>query len=382
MPSAQASVMETLRLTDLSEHPRNAGLAGYAAIGAWRRTAYLGLIAGREILTALPRDVARALTRALRSRSAAPLRIDTGVRADAGATRIALYVHYSATGLISQMVRYQLEVLNQLGFSVVFISMASHIPEADWDAVRQRAAVVVQRPNFGLDFGAWRDLLPEVQRRWSVPGELLLANDSVLGPIHPLKPVIDAMRAGGDGLFGLTESLQNGPHLQSYMLMARGVPAVADLMCFMQKLHISHSKWLLVRMGEVRLSRWMRRRGHRVAALFGYDRLVRAAVADPEERRRLQAVYPRLQDLSEMSTGAAIATLHRWPLNPTHHFWRVLTTQFSYPFLKTELIQRNPARLPAVTEWQTLVPADSPCPLSVIEAHLATLEAPSGTDPR
>ena len=219
--------------------------------------------------------------------------------------------------------------------------------------------------------------MPEIRRRWPVPLELLLANDSVLGPIHPLAPAIEAMRAGGDGLFGLTESLQGGPHLQSYMLLARGAPAVEDMMRFVQDLHVSSSKWILVRMGEVRLSRWMRRRGHRVAALFGYERLTRATIADPEERKRLQATYRRLQNLEQLSTEAAIAALHRWPLNPTHHLWRVLVTQFDFPFLKTELIRRNPVRLPGVAEWRTLVPPDSPCPPEVIEAHLATLEAPN-----
>ena len=137
--------------------------------------------------------------------------------------------------------------------------------------------------------------MPEVRRRWPHPDELILANDSVLGPIHPLAPVIDTMRAGGEGLFGLTESLQGGPHLQSYFLLARGKAAVADLMGFLQTLYVSHSKWLLVQMGEIRLARWMRRRGHRVAAVFGYDRLVQAAVADPAERRRLMGSSAKLR---------------------------------------------------------------------------------------
>ena len=42
--------------------------------------------------------------------------------------------------------------------------------------------------------------------------------------------------------------------------------------------------------------------------------------------------------------------LHEWPLNPTHHLWHVLATKFQSPFLKTELILRNPGRLP---EWRT-----------------------------
>jgi lipopolysaccharide biosynthesis protein len=330
---------------------------------------YHAFVAVREVLTAIPLDLPRALRGPL-----VQFRMDPGVRPDPGATRIALYVHYSPSGCISEMVRCHLRLLRALGFSVVFISMSDRIVEHDWQAVRDLAALVVQRRNFGLDFGAWRDLMPEIRRRWSVPHELLLMNDSILGPIHPLAPTIDTMRAGGDGLFGMTESLQGGPHLQSYLLLARGLPAVEDLMRFVRNLYVSHSKWLLVRMGEVRLSRWMRRRGHRVAALFSYDRLVRATVADPTERRRLQVVYRRLRNLDQISNDDAVRALYHWPLNPTHHLWRVLAKQFDYPFLKTELIRRNPARLPGVTEWRTIVPPNSPCSLPVIEAHLATLE--------
>jgi hypothetical protein len=364
-------VIEKLLLTDLGAVAGDPGLSRFPVFSPWRRVLYHSYVAVREVLTALPHDVARAL----RNDKTVIFRIEPGIRPDADATRIALYVHYSATGQISEMVRCQLQLLGRQRFSIVFISMAERIPDADWQAVRQLAALVVQRPNFGLDFGAWRDLLPEVRRRWSIPQELLLANDSVLGPIHPLAPAIATMRTGGDGLFGLTESLQGGAHLQSYMLLASGVAAVKDLMHFVQTLKVSHSKWLLVRMGEVRLSRWMRRRGHRVAAVFGYDRLVRAAVTDPEERRRLQIAYRRFESLELLSTEAAVATLYRWPLNPTHHLWRVLATRFDYPFLKTELIRRNPAHLPGVTEWKQLVPPDSPCPLAMLEAHIATLES-------
>jgi hypothetical protein len=213
-----------------------------------------------------------------------------------------------------------------------------------------------------------------------VPRELLLANDSVLGPIFPLRPLIDEMREGGDGLFGLTESLQNGPHLQSYMLLARGIPAVEDLMRFCQGLYIGHSKWLLVRLGEVRLSQWMRRRGHRVAALFGYDRLVQATVADPEDLEDLKVVFRRVENLDQLPTDAVIAALHRWPLNPTHHLWRVLVKKFNFPFLKTELIRRNPTRLSRVAEWQSVVPSGSSCSLEMLEAHLTTLE--TSKDPK
>jgi hypothetical protein len=363
---------EPPRLTDL--HEATPGLRrvahGYATSGTWPRVVYRAATVGWEIMAALPRDALRAMRPI-----SEPLRMEDGIQPAPDATRIALYVHYSATGQISRMVRYQLGLLGQFGCAIVFISTAAHIPEEDWQAARGLCALVVHRENFGRDFGAWHDLMPEVRRRWPHPDELILANDSVLGPIHPMAPVIEAMRAGGDGLFGLTESLQGGPHLQSYLLLARGKAAVADLMHFLQTLYVSHSKWLMVQMGEIRLTRWMRCRGHRVAAVFGYDRLVKAAVADRAELRRLMGSHAKLRDLDKRPADQAAALLHQWPLNPTQHLWHVLATNFSDPFVKTELVLRNPGRLPKVEDWRAVVPPDSPCPLPILQAHLETMTA-------
>jgi Rhamnan synthesis protein F len=365
-------VTEPLHLTDLREASPGVRRVthGYATSGTWKRVVYRVAMVGREVLAALPRDALRAIRPV-----AAPKRIEDGVDPAPEATRIALYVHYSATGQVSEMVRYQLGLLGQFGFTIVFISMAARIPEDDWQTVRQLCALVVQRENFGRDFGAWHDLMPEVQDRWRRLDELMLANDSVLGPIYPLAPVIEAMRSGGNGLFGLTESLQGGPHLQSYLLLARGEAAVRDLTGFVQRMYVSHSKWLLVQMGEIRMARWMRRRGHRVAAVFGYERLAQAAVADPAERRRLIGSNAKLRDLERLPAEEASALLHEWPLNPTQHLWHVLATKFGDPFVKTELVLRNPGRLPGVEAWSAVVPPDSPCPLPMLQAHLATMAA-------
>lgn len=342
---------------------------GYATSGTWKRVIYRAATVGQEVLAALPRDAMRAIRPV-----AVPLRMENGVRPEPDATQIALYVHYSPSGRVSEMVRSQLALLGQFGFAIVFISMAARIPEEDWQAVRGLCALLIQRENFGRDFGAWHDVMPEVRRRWPHPDELMLANDSVLGPIHPLAPVIETMRAGGEGLFGLTASLQGGPHLQSYLLLTRGRMAAADLMMFLATLHVSHSKWLLVQMGEIQLGRWMRRRGHRVAAVFGYDRLVQAAVADPAERRRLMRSHAKLRDLDRLPAHKAEALLHDWPLNPTQHLWHVLATKFDGPFVKTELVLRNPGRLPGVDGWPAVVPPDSPCPLAMLQAHLEMMK--------
>lgn len=364
---------EPLCLTDL--HEESPGLRrlahGFATSGSWLRLLKRAVFLGSELLRALPYDVPRLLTR----RFSGFLRMEAGIEPRPEAKRLALYVHYSPNGAVSDMVRYQLALLEQAGFAIVFISMAARIPDADWQAVRGLCALVIQRRNFGRDFGAWQDVLPEVRRRWGVPEELMLVNDSVLGPIRPMTPVLETMRAGGEGLFGLTESLQGGPHLQSYMLLARGQAVAADLMRFVESMFVSHSKWLLIQLGEIRLSRWMRGQGHRVAAVFGYDRLVRAVLEDPDERERLTASNWHLRGLDRLSEDQGSALLGDWPLNPTHHLWHILAARFDFPFLKTELVVRNPGHLPDIGEWPTLVRSDSPCPVPMLRAHLATVGA-------
>lgn len=326
---------------------------------------------GLEIAGALPRDLRRRL-----GGGVPPLRrLEAGVAPRPEATSVALYVHYAGSGQVSEMVRIQLAGLATAGFAIVFITMAETVPEADWQAARQHCALVAQRRNFGRDFGAWQELAAEARQRWPAATELLLANDSVLGPILPLPPVLDALRSGGEGLFGLTESIQGGPHLQSYFLLARGAAATGDLFGFLAAMRMSHSKWLVVQRGELRLARWMRGRGHRVAALFGYHRLVAAALAEAPERARLAASHPLLRGLEALPPAEREALLLSQPLNPTHHFWHALVGQLGFPFLKTELIRRNPGRLPGIEGWRALLPPAAPCPVPVIEAHLRIMDA-------
>jgi hypothetical protein len=360
---------EPYRLTELDagDPGLRRAVHGYSTAGTWRRLIRRAAELGGEIAAGLPRDALRRL------RPGPPplLRVEAGTDPRPNARSVALYVHYSPSGQVSGMVLRQLAGLAAEGFAVVFVTMAAGVPEADWQAVRARAALVVQRRNFGLDFGAWRDVAPEAARRWPAAEEVLLANDSVLGPIRPLAPMLAALRGGGPGLFGLTESIQGGAHLQSYFLLARGTAVVADLQHFLAAMRLSHSKWLVVRRGELRLARWMRGRGHRVAALFGYRRLVAATLADADERARLAASHPLLRGLEAMAPAARAELLRHQPLNPTHHLWQALVRRLGFPFLKTELVRRNPGRLPGVDEWPALLPPDAPCPAALIREHLA-----------
>jgi hypothetical protein len=307
----------------------------------------------------------------LRPQASRILREEPGIDAARDARSVAVFVQFSPDGTISEMVRCQVAAYRELGFAVTVVSNSPAFPEESWQAARQVASLVVWRRNEGLDFGAWKDLTPIVLERWPQAEELLLVNDSVLGPIRPLAPVFKAMRAGGPGVFGLLESHQGGPHLQSWFTLVRGGAAIGDVAGFLQRLKLSRSKWKIIQRGELRLARKMQVAGHRVASLYAYEQLIRMALADPDDRAYLERALPAWFTMTDPSEYHDI--LVNRPVNPAHHLWRALTGSAGCPFIKTELVRRNPGELPDVATWPDLVSADTPCPVPVIRQHLALL---------
>lgn len=307
----------------------------------------------------------------LRRQNDAILRMEPGEDAALSCRSVAVFVHFSPDGELSAMVHRQAKIYRRLGFAVVLVSNSPQFPEHAWQEARQVAAVVVHRRNRGLDFGAWKDLVPVARARWPQADELLLVNDSVLGPIRDLAPLFAALRDRGAGFYGLLESTQGGPHLQSWFSLARGTKAVADLAAFLTRLRLSRSKWIIIQRGELRLARSMRAAGNSVSAVYSYQDLVCMALDDPEQRAYLDRAVPHI--VAGVDRKEAEQRLLARPLNAAHHLWRVLAGPAGCPFIKTELVRRNPGGLPDVDTWPDLVPPDSPCPVDVLRAHLASL---------
>lgn len=265
--------------------------------------------------------------------------VEQGRAQPAGAS-LALFLHWSPDGRVSAMVRRQLALWREQGFTVIFISN-SDVPAADRDAVGEHAALIIRRGNTGLDFGAWRDAYAIATQRFGVPSELLLANDSVLGPIRPMTPIIEAWRAAGQGVFGLTESVAPRPHLQSYLVLASGERAVESVARHLRGFRDSRSKWRIVQTGEIGLSARVIKDGIDCGAVFDYEAACRAI--DPATRRELG---PRF---------AMEGARRPWPLNPTFHLWRPLIERLGFPYLKRELLRSMPDVLGPSAAWRPLV---------------------------
>jgi len=288
-----------------------------------------------------------------------------------GARSVAIYIHYAPVPAVSRMALEQVEAYRAQGFAVVFVSMAPFLPTAALERLDACCAAIVERRNHGLDFGAWHDVLPTVLAQAPEAAELLLVNDSLCGPFRSLQPALSAMRAAPEGLYGLIENLAPAPHLQSYFLLATGSRAVADLAIFLEGHRVTADKRRTIREGEVRLSGWMRARGHPVAAWCGYDRVEAVALLRPAARRRVRMLYPRLfAGIAADDAEGMRAALRRRPLNSTHLFWRELVEELDFPFVKTDLLLRNPLGIADDLSWRSLLGGNREA-AATIEEHLA-----------
>lgn len=259
--------------------------------------------------------------------------------------KLALLAHFDVHGRIDEYVLGYIRELVACGFDVALVSTCAHLEPRDLEEVRKLCCVVATRTNRGIDFGSWKVGLKAVTD-WQTYERLLLVNDSVFGPLFPLAPVLAKAEALKVGLVGLTDSHEFTFHLQSYFLLfnleRHGVASfVAD---YFNRLRLLGVKQNAIWAYEVQLA-------------------PRAAAAGVTWR----ALFPSAEQPRFMA-GA--------PYNATHDAWDTLISTHHFPFLKRELLTRNPKRMGNVATWpQVLAHAGSPYDARLISDYLARTHA-------
>jgi len=282
------------------------------------------------------------------------------------ARRVAVFHHFDERGLIHDYVVFFVRKLAEAGFAVIFTSNARRLTEQEAGKVLPHVSVVLKRANVGWDFGAYKDaiaMLPD-------PGALemlLITNDSVYGPLQDLSGAIAAADPAQAEIWGITDSWDRYFHLQSYFLIfhqaALRHPAFRS---FWSKVRYYRRKWWVIKHYEVGLTRYFLRHGLRCRALFPYRSIV-ANVSTPIELG--------MGADSSTTRGQYLRLLHNSitsgsPLNQTHYFWDYLIGQGRCPFIKRDLLQKNPVGIPYVQRWEEVLKAASSYDTELIVRHL------------
>jgi Rhamnan synthesis protein F len=237
--------------------------------------------------------------------------------------RIAcLFAHYDPTGRLAPHVRHYLADLAAYGMTVHLALSGITTPSADIVHFCAMHGITPHpRPNHGLDFGAWQDLLAAGCAGGAE--RIVLANDSVFGPLHPLAPVLDGMMSRPADIWGLVESHAPAWHLQSWFLCLtdRAIrhPAIRRVL---EQPFAAMSKAEIILHGELGLGVAIRTAG------------LRAVAAWPDRRTGLRRLVPT---------------------NPMHLDWLSVARSADTPFIKIELLRDNPCGITGIGVWRGLV---------------------------
>lgn len=240
-------------------------------------------------------------------------------QADAGRRRLVLFAHFDRKDEVDPYVVFYLEALCRAGSTIVFVSGSPQLQAETAEAIRPFCAGIYTRETLSLDFGSWHLAWALVEARgWKLESfdELLLANDSVYGPLFDLEEM-SAKRQGAD-LYGVVESKEHVSHLQSFFLLwalnERTLPFLRE---FWRNFQYVADKDKLIQRYEIGMSVAAREQGFAVKAYI------------PDEAAR--AV--------ELEAGDGRAALYRGQaVNNMLTFWDTLIAANRCPFLKTSLL--------------------------------------------
>ncbi|WP_232297947.1 rhamnan synthesis F family protein [Nitrosospira sp. NpAV] len=226
---------------------------------------------------------------------------------------VCFFCSYDKESTVRRNVFHYLNELVQAGFNVVFISSSDTISDADLKKLSKFCVRIIIRENKGHDFYGWKTGLREYPQ-YRAHSALLLANDSVLGPLFSIRDIIAKLEDKDADIVGMTDCLRFHPHLQSYFLYCKkSVVASEEFAGFFERVEVLEFKMAIIRRYEVGFSRLLSHR-FKLSALYN-----------------LEDILDRVQYLERPKNQ----------VDTTFHLWKPLITEFQFPFLKKSILTRR-----------------------------------------
>lgn len=234
---------------------------------------------------------------------------------------ICYFSSFDADGLVDDYVIFHLKALKAMGMDVVFISSSPSVADRHVEALKNHVAAIIHRNNIGLDFFSWKIgmcAFPFV----SSTEQVILANDSVYGPLFSLSTVFQKMKEKNLDVWGITDSWFTTYHLQSYFICINITSMTSNILrSFFDNVKIIDDKVKLIVEYEMGLTKSFLSEGLKVGALCDFREIYKQFYSERIKNDRL--------------THFAHAT------NPTVNFWKELIVNHLSPYLKTSVLRED-----------------------------------------
>jgi lipopolysaccharide biosynthesis protein len=316
-------------------------------------------------------------------------RIYPGADPNCGTKREAIFAHYDRNGIVYPYVMYQLSELERCGFRITFVTSSPSISNECIQLLTKQCRQIILRKNYGYDFGSYKDALSHIGDLKSTE-QVILANDSTYGPVGSLANLLSAFTSERCDFWGVTDSWQNGYHLQSYFIAFYPAAFLSStFQQFWREFPYISNKELSIQRGELKFTRSLLRANLKCGVHCDYWKVYRYA---HNVLKECKAEYVRqngkcTRASATANTDSSLCSLtnklvkYRYRhlkellasgnlLNPTHDLWDLLLTEFKSPFIKRELLNINPNKIPNAWLWDAAISKLSDYPVELIREHL------------
>ncbi|MBA4194215.1 MAG: hypothetical protein KGZ46_04315 [Hydrogenophaga sp.] len=265
----------------------------------------------KQQLQAVPeRLIGPARQRRLDARFPADCRVQDGDRGLGD--RVAIFLVFQPAGL-SESCRQTCEHLARHGYAVLLV--ANHaLRDMDVQGLRPVVWRFVQRPNFGYDFGGYRDGIRLLQHWGIEPEQVVMFNDSIWYPVVPhdrLLPAMETSAASFTGAFRFVDPPgQDAEHagifLSYFFHFKRALWTSEVFRRYWAGYVCSSNKVLTVKRGERGFSRTLMAAGVPSEGIHSRDRLMACLRGLPPAELRKVLDYAAYTDEPLQRAGDAL----------------------------------------------------------------------------
>lgn len=271
--------------------------------------------------------------------------------------------HYDPRGGVAPHVTRQVQALAEAVEELVIVSTAPLTDTAaEWLAGHGR---LIRRDNVGYDFFSYRTGLESVTDLGRYE-EVVICNDTYVGPLRPYQRIFDDMAARPVDFWGLSASQRISPHVQSFFVAFRPwVVASRAFAAFWADLEPISERMKVIRRYEVGMT------GHLADAGFAWG----AYYVETEAERRLarrrvawwMAHRGPLPQVTDLRTWYAEQARAGW--NPAVGLADVALDDGRLPYVKLDTLRYDPYGLDSM-KLLALCEARFPSAFDGVREHL------------
>lgn len=182
---------------------------------------------------------------------------------------------YQPNGLAASLF-HTLRHLKSEGFSTLVV-LNSPVSDSEFEQLKAHCALVMKRPNFGYDFGGYRDAILHLTAQPYELNSITCINDSIWFPVFKdcdhLASMLDTTGELVGYSFAKSHPKRQNAHVQSYFFMFKGAAFLKspEFQDYWSQMKVSNSRYMTIRSSEMKMTRYFESRNFKIGWLFSAD---------------------------------------------------------------------------------------------------------------